>query len=126
MSTTILIYTLAAYGISAALVYYSGPFDILFKLRERMASNNYLNELFQCMFCLPVNIGIILSIISMVLSPEIPFTPFSILFQGHYTLWPIVIVMDAFYTGATVKIIDDIVESMEAKLDNTDKKILLD
>lgn len=125
MIETILIYTLAAYGISAALVYYSGPFDILYKIREKVASNEYLNELFMCMFCLPVNIGIILSVISILLS-TVPFTPFSMLFEGHYMLWPLAIIMDAFYTGAAVKIIDDIVESIEDKLDNSDKKILLD
>lgn len=114
------------YGISAALVYYSGPFEIFSRFRNFIASDSYFNELFSCMFCLPTNIGIVMSILGMLF---MPFTPFTILFSGQYSmLWPLVILFDGFYTGAVVSIIDTVVERISAeRVDFSDdsKKVLL-
>jgi hypothetical protein len=100
------------YGLSSALVYYNGPFDILAKFRTSIEPNKYLNELFGCMFCLPVNIGIIMSIISLLFASSTPFTPFTALLSGSMNLWPLMVVFDAFYTGAAVSIIDTIVDRL--------------
>lgn len=118
-------YTLMCYGISSALVYYSGPFNIFAKIRELVASNNYLDELFSCMFCLPTNIGIIMSVLSLLLAAASPFTPFTMLLSGHENLWPLIIVFDAFYTGAIVSIIDSIVDWITPPNNNFNSNLLL-
>ena len=111
----IFIYTFMVYGLSAALVYYKGPWGIIEKFREHISSNRYLDELFSCMFCLPVNIGIVLSVLSLILSGFAPFTPFTIIFHNHIILWPIAVLFDAFYAGSVVSIIDSIVDSISTK-----------
>jgi hypothetical protein len=102
------------YGISSALVYYSGPFAIFGRFRELISSNEYLDELFSCMFCLPVNIGILMSVISILFASQTPFTPFTLLLSGNLNLWPAIILFDAFYTGATVSIIDSFMEVIDS------------
>lgn len=109
---SIFIYSLMCYGISSAMVYYSGPFDIFVKLRELIAGTDKLNELFSCMFCLPTNIGIIMSILSLLFCQETPFTPFTILFDQNVNMWPLILIFDGFYTGAIVSIIDTIVDKL--------------
>lgn len=109
----IFIYSMMCYGISCAIVYYSGPWDIFVKLREAVAYNDKLLELFSCMFCLPTNIGILMSIISLSLGNDTPFTPFTIAFGSNYVLWPVIIFLDGFYTGGVVSIIDSIVNKIE-------------
>ena len=110
----ILIYSLMCYGLSSAFVYYTGPFDIFSKFRDFLASNSgKLTELFSCMFCLPTNIGIVMSILSMTLFNGLYFTPFTILFGGDFSMWPLIIIFDGFYTGAVVSIIDAIVNKIE-------------
>lgn len=110
----IVIYTIMCYGISSALVYYTGPFDIFSKFRDFLASNsNKLTELFSCMFCLPTNVGIIMSILSLLFSYSTPFTPFTMLLHLNSDIWPLIILFDGFYTGAAVSIIDTIVNKLE-------------
>ena len=109
---TIFIYSLMCYGIANAIVYYSGPWDIFVKLRNFASGNDKLEELFSCMFCLPTNIGIIMSIISFLYCKSQPFTPFTILFDSDTHLWPLIVLFDGFYTGAIVSIIDAIVNKI--------------
>jgi hypothetical protein len=66
------------------------------------------------MFCLPTNIGFVMSILSMLVSPSLPFTPFTVLFFGHYYLWPLIVVLDGFFTGAVVSITDTVVYDRSA------------
>ena len=107
------IYSIAAYSISNMLVYFSGPFNIIDKFRNWISSKHEtLNELFSCMFCLPTNIGIILSIISLVFMP-FPITPFTLVFNHQYYLWPVIIVFDALYTGGIVYLIHTLQEYFE-------------
>ncbi len=104
------VYCLMCYGLSAALVYYNGPGDILLKFRLSVNDNKYLSELFSCMFCLPTNIGFVLSLLSLIFAQNIPFTPFTALMDDHASLWPLIILFDGFFTGAAVSIIDTIVD----------------
>lgn len=109
---TVFLYSFMCYGLCAALVYYSGPWNILDKFRGLVASNSYLNELFSCMFCLPTNVGFIMSVISLLFASGVPFTPFTLLLKGHEGLWPMIVLFDGFYTGAVVSIIDTVVERL--------------
>ena len=122
---TVFIYSLMCYGISSALVYYTGPFGIFEKWRQYVSEKPKLNELFSCMFCLPVNIGIVMSILSTFLSPLTPFTPFTVLFGTGTVLWPLVALFDGFYTGAIVSIIDTFVEMISDNGEIDDNKQIL-
>lgn len=106
------IYCLMCYGLSAALVYYNGPGDILSKFRLSVSDNKYLSELFSCMFCLPTNIGFVLSLLSLIFAQNTPFTPFTVLMGDHASLWPLIILFDGFFTGAVVSIIDSMVDCL--------------
>ena len=113
MGYFLFIYSIVAYSISNMLVYFSGPFNIIDKFRNWISSKHEtLNELFSCMFCLPTNIGIILSIISLVFMP-FPITPFTLLFNHQYYLWPVIIALDALYTGGIVYFIHTLQEYFE-------------
>lgn len=108
----IFIFTLAVYGISAALVYFDGPFGIIAKFRDMVSKyTGKFGELFSCMFCLPTNIGIILSIIALM--NGIYFTPFTNMF-GNTTLWWLSIIMDGFYCGGTTYFLNTLQEKLEA------------
>lgn len=102
------------YGLASALVYYNGPFNVFSEFRDFIVLNNnkYLEELFSCMFCLPVNIGMVMSILSLIIPCNAPFTPFTLLFVGNENMWPLIILFDGLYTGAAVSIIDSIVEKI--------------
>ena len=108
------IFTMAVYGISSALVYFDGPFRIISRFREFMSKSETFNELLSCMFCLPTNIGIILSAIA--LASGIYFTPFSNVFGGT-SLWWLSIVMDGFYCGGMTFMLD----TLQSKLEKTDE-----
>ena len=125
---TVFLYSIMCYGISSAFVYYSGPFDIFSKLRDFLESNHHekLSELFSCMFCLPVNIGIIMSLICLLFCPGQPFTPFNIVFDGNTNLWPLTAIFDGFYTGAIVSLIDSFVNFVETSRNGENNKILID
>lgn len=112
------------YGLSSAIVYYSGPWDIFAKFRESVSDNEKLSELFSCMFCLPTNIGIIMSLLNMMFSPNQAFTPFNAVFNCNQNFWPLIIMFDAFYTGAIVSIIDTIVDRLSTQ--TTNKTVLND
>lgn len=109
---SVFLYSLMCYGISSAIVYYGGPFDIFVKFRELIAGSDYLDKLFSCMFCLPTNIGIVLSVLSLLFANDTPFTPFTVLLYGNFNLWPLIIIFDGFYTGAIVSIIDTVMEKI--------------
>lgn len=117
----IFIFTLAVYGISAAFVYFSGPFGIIDKFRDWVKNNlpETFSYLLSCMFCLPVNVGGVLSVISLVSGTY--FTPFTN-FLGDTNCWLLAIVLDGAYCGGVVSIIDGIVESMINKVDIWEEK----
>ena len=106
-------YSIMAYAISAMLVYFSGPFNVVGKFRDWITSKHEtFDELFSCMFCLPTNIGIVLSIVSLAFM-SIPITPFTLFFDYQYDMWPVIIMLDAFYTGGIVYIIHTLQEYFE-------------
>lgn len=118
MSYFLFVYSIMAYGISVAFVYFNGPFNIIGKFRDWMSSKHEtFNELFSCMFCLPTNIGIILSIASLAFMP-FPITPFTLLYDYRYGMWPIIIMLDAFYTGGIVYLIHTLQERLERSIGN--------
>ena len=83
--------------------------------------------MFSCMFCLPVNIGMVMSILSICFAQSCPFTPFTLLFNGHENLWPLIIIFDGFYTGSLVSIIDSIMDRVTAnQVGSFDKQFLND
>jgi hypothetical protein len=107
----IFIFTLAVYGISTALVYFNGPFDIISKFRDFVTKNTgKFGEVFSCMFCLPTNIGILLSIIALI--SGVYFTPCTNIFGGT-CLWWLSVIMDGFYCGGTTYFLNTLQEKME-------------
>lgn len=122
----IFIYSLMCYGLANAIVYYTGPWDIFAKLRSYVSDNPKLDELFSCMFCLPTNIGIIMSVLSLMFGHERPFTPFTALFNSNVNMWPLILIFDGFYTGAIVSIIDTIVNRISCGEENNERQILND
>lgn len=122
----IFLYSLMCYGIANAIVYYTGPFDIFSKFRDSISGNEKLEELFSCMFCLPTNIGIVMSILSLLFGGETPFTPFTMWLGSNVCLWPLILLFDGFYTGAIVSIIDSIVNRIQPQEETNVKEILND
>lgn len=110
----IVIYSLCAYGISNMVVYANGPFNLFTKLREN--ANKYLpsnlGELFECMICFPTWVGIGLSVLNILVFPEITFTPFNLIFQD-INYWYVIIPFDAFFTSGTIWLIHTFQEMME-------------
>lgn len=108
----ILIYVLTTYGLSNLLVNGIGPWEILDKIRvwSMRYSPNFLGGILECMMCLPLWIGLILSIISLVLSP-VPITPFTMIL-GH-KMWLLTLVLDAAFTSGSVWFLNTIQERIE-------------
>lgn len=123
MIETFLIYILCAYGIANMIVYSSGPFDCLTRLREFMdkyAPSNF-GELFHCMICFPTWVGVILSAFDIWLLPNISFTPFNMLFNND-SLWYYIIPLDMFITSGTVWLINTFQETFESITNKNDKE----
>lgn len=109
----LILFILLEYGISFALVYSIGPFYIFEKYRnltKKLPSN--LSDGYECMFCTPVQIGIILSLINMFILTDIYFTPMYIL--SHSTdFWYIKMLFDGAIGGASTYLINTIQEYFE-------------
>lgn len=126
MVLTVILYTIMCYGLSSALVYYSGPWDIISRFRDKISSHRKLDELFGCMFCLPTNIGFLMAAVNLFAVPGVVFTPFNTIFECNTSMWPLIILFDGFYTGAIVSIMDTVVERIARNNDANEKKMLLD
>lgn len=103
------------YGICNIIVFGSGPFRIFERIRiwaEEL--DEHFGQLFNCMMCLPTNLGIILSLINWFFIP-IAFTPFNILFGGTVGLWWLALIFDAAFTSGVVWLIHHIEEYIENK-----------
>lgn len=111
------IYCIMVYGVCNAFVYFNGPFNIIDNFRNWIGSKNKtFEELFSCMFCLPTNVGLILSIISLL--SGVYFTPFNILFCDFDCIWPLTVIFDGFFTGGVVYLIHTIQQRIEGVTSN--------
>ena len=113
---SLFVYFLLAYGISFAFVQSMGPFNIFQHIRDWMQKiHPTLGDLFDCMFCFPTWVGLVLSLINVFLLPTIPFTPFMVVFDMPilYTL-----IGDMFVTASGVYIINTLVEAFEVNNDD--------
>lgn len=112
-SIIIVCYILMSYGLSNLLVYGSGPFDILVKFRELSSKISYtFGQMLECMMCTSTNVGWIISLLNILLIPNIPLTPFNLIFND-ISLWYLIIPFDAFITSGAVWLIHTLQESLE-------------
>lgn len=118
----IFIYCIAVYGLSNMMVFSSGPFKIFEKIREWSSYiSEHFSTLFNCMICLPANIGWIISLIDWFLLPTIGVTPFNILLHGT-NLWWVALICDCCFTSGIVWIIHN-VESFFESISNGNSNI---
>lgn len=115
----IFIYCIAVYGLSNMIVFSSGPFKIFEKIREWSSYiSEHLSTLFNCMICLPANIGWIMSLIDWFLLPTIGITPFNILLHGT-NLWWVALICDCCFTSGIVWIIHNVESFFESIANGT-------
>ena len=109
----IVCYIIAAYGMTNLMVYGSGPFNILGKIRD-YANNHFktIGEMLECMMCTSTNIGWVVSLLNLFLFPTIPFTPFNFLI-GDHSYWVLIIIADACFTSGSVWLIHTFQEAFE-------------
>ena len=115
----IFIYCIAVYGLSNMMVFSSGPFKIFEKIREWSSYiSEHFSTLFNCMICLPANIGWIMSLIDWFLLPTIGITPFNILLHGT-NLWWVALICDCCFTSGIVWIIHNVESFFESIANGT-------
>ena len=109
----IICYIIATYGLTNLLVYGSGPYNILGKLRDYTKEYcSAIGEMLECMMCTSTNIGWVTSLLNILLFPMIPFTPFNLLI-GYKPYWLLIIIADACFTSGIVWLIHTIQEAFE-------------
>ena len=107
-------YLLATYGLSNLLVFGSGPFNVLGKLRDYSYKIlPTLGEMLECMMCTSTNIGWVLSVIDLFLIKQSQFTPFNIIFEEK-SLWYLIIPLDACITSGVVWLLHTVQETLES------------
>lgn len=113
MEIIFITYFLAAYGLSNLLVYGTGPFDILSKMRE-WCDNHIptVGDMLQCMMCTSTNVGWILSLFNLIVLPTLPFTPFNIIIDDT-SLWYLIIFLDASASSGIVWLLHTLQEALE-------------
>ena len=111
---TIFCYLLATYGLSNLLVFGSGPFNVLGKMREYSYKIlPTLGEMFECMMCTSTNIGWVLSLIDLFVINRFHFTPFNMIIDDK-TLWYLIIPLDACLTSGVVWLLHTVQETCES------------
>lgn len=102
----IIVFLLAAYGLTFGLVYSNGPFHLFKGIRYALGKISVqFTEMLECTFCTPCQIGLWSSILNLWLLPTIPLTPCFLIFND-INLWYYIIFCDTFVTGAVVYLID--------------------
>lgn len=110
----ILLYCIAAYGLSNMMVFGTGPFRIFERIRDLALSvSDNLGKLFSCMMCVPANVGWIVSLIDWFLVKPMALTPFNILLAGT-NLWWLAMICDCCFTSGAVWIIHQIESFFES------------
>lgn len=108
----ILCYCIAMYGMCNIIVFGSGPFKIFEHIREISYNiNEHFAQLFNCMMCLPTNLGVIFSLLNWFFIP-FAFTPFNIMFEGT-NLWWLAAIFDGAFTSGIVWLIHYVQEYFE-------------
>ena len=98
----IVLYSFAAYGLSNMMVFGSGPFKIFEGIRNLSSRiSPHLGQMFNCMMCLPANIGWACSLVDWFFIPQIALTPFNILLNGT-GLWWLALLCDCAFTSGIV------------------------
>lgn len=110
----IILYSFLMYGFSNLLVYGMGPYNVLDKFRN--ICHKYtpmIGEMLECMMCTSTNLGWILSLINLLLFPQLTFTPFTFLFANNMNYWYLILLFDALFTAGVVWFIHSIQEMCE-------------
>lgn len=82
MIARLFMYTICAYAISEMMVFGRGPFGVFEWIRYIAGKiSSGMKDLFSCMLCLPMWVGMILSVINIFAIPSIAFVP-SLLVYG--------------------------------------------
>lgn len=101
----IIIYCIAAYGLSNMMVFGSGPFRLFEHIRNISTSiSAHLGQMFSCMMCLPANIGWVVSLVDWFWIKNIALTPANLLLAGT-GLWWLALLIDCCFTTGIVWLI---------------------
>lgn len=112
VTTLIVLYFIITYSLSFLFVYSMGPFNIIDKIRTWLGNkSSFFAELFDCMYCFPTWIGLGLSLINQFLLPQIPFTPFYLLFS-KIAPWYVILFLNVFVTNGMVYIMDTVIKKL--------------
>ena len=107
------VYGFMLYGLVLLLVSFSGPFNIMTKIRDLMHwFHPQLGKLIECPYCTCTWVGGFISTLNYLFIP-LKFTPFNIIFAGS-GLWWLIIPFDTFFGCGVVwllHVLDDYLES---------------
>ena len=107
------VYGFMLYGFVLLLVSFSGPFNIMTKIRDLMHwFHPQLGKLIECPYCTCTWVGGFISTLNYLFIP-LKFTPFNIIFAGS-GLWWLIIPFDTFFGCGVVwllHVLDDYLES---------------
>lgn len=97
-------YAVCAYALSEMMVFGRGPFGLFSGIRQIASKiSSGMGELFSCMLCLPMWIGIMLSVINIAFVPTLAFTPAMIVYGIPLSKGAIVfnVISDGLFTSGT-------------------------
>lgn len=110
----IFIYSLMMYGLTNLLVYGSGPYNILGKMREFCLKRfKVVGEMLECMMCTSTNVGWMFSLFNLIFLSNLQLTPFSLFCPNDTEYWLLIIILDAFFTSGVVWLIHTCQETLE-------------
>lgn len=90
-----LVFSFVCYGATELVVYMRGPFAIMEKFRNMMGKlHPEFGLLLGCEYCTCMWVSILLSIINMIVTPTIAFTPFNLIL-GSSGIWWLIIILDS-------------------------------
>lgn len=110
-------YTVCAYALSEMMVFGRGPFGLFSGIRYIASKiSRGMGELFSCMLCLPMWIGVMLSVINITLVPTIAFTPAMIIYGMPLSKGSIMfnVIADGLFTSGTSWLIYQIESFVES------------
>ncbi len=117
----IFLYVIAVYGLSNMMVHASGPFRLFERIRNGAEYiSEHFGQLFNCMMCLPANLGWIFCLINWFFIPT-PITPFCILLWGT-GLWWVALIGDICFASGMTWIIHNIELFFESIAEGTSSK----